>query len=74
MTRCEMEQKTKDYIMSDIHKLEDYSDIEICCEADRKYAIKLMDERIKNSTDIELENFCKAIDTDTVNYMTHGCR
>lgn len=29
MTRYEMEQKVKDYITSDDHKLEDYSDIEI---------------------------------------------
>lgn len=74
MTRYEMEQKVKDYITSDTHKLEDYSDIEICCEADREDALRLMDERVENSTDEELEAFCKAIDTHTVDYMTHGCR
>ena len=74
MTRYEMEQKVKDYITSDTHKLEDYSDIEICCEADREDALRLMDERVENSTDTELENFCKAIDTHTVDYMIHGCR
>lgn len=74
MTRFEMEQKVKKYITSSTHKLEDYSDIEICCEADRKDALKLMDEKIKCSTDKELMAFCEAIDTNTVNYMTHGCR
>lgn len=74
MTRFEMILKVRDYITSDTHKLEDYSDIEICCEADRKDALELMDRRIDNSSDTELENFCNAIDTNTVNYITHGCR
>ena len=33
-----------------------------------------METRIKYSTDEELEDFCKAIDTDTVDYFQHGCR
>jgi hypothetical protein len=74
MTRCEMEQKVKDYITSDDHKLEDYSDIEICSRTDYYDALILMDEKVKNSTDEELESFCNAIDTDTVDYFTHGCR
>lgn len=74
MTRYEMEQKVKEYVTHDIHCLEDYSDIEICCEADKEDALVLMDERVENSTDEELMAFCKAIDTDTVDYMTHGCR
>lgn len=74
MTRFEMILKVRDYITSDTHKLEDYSDIEICCEADRKDALELMDKRIDNSNDIELENFCNAIDTNTVDYFIHGCR
>lgn len=74
MTRYEMEKKVKEYVTSDTHNLEDYSDIEICCISDYADAIMLMDKRIKRSTDEELECFCKAIDTDTVDYMTHGCR
>lgn len=74
MTREEMEEKVKNYIVSDDHRLEDYSDIEICCNEDYYDALVLMDERIENSTDEELRAFCKAIDTDTVDYMVHGCR
>ena len=74
MKRYEMEQKIKEYVTSDTHKLEDYSDIEICCEDDYCEALELMDKRIRNSSDEELECFCKAIDNDTVDYMTHGCR
>ena len=74
MTRYEMEMKVKDYITSDDHKLEDYSDIEICCREDYHDALRLMDERVENSTDEELECFCNAIDNHTVDYMTHGCR
>lgn len=74
MTRFEMEAKVKDYITYDDHRLEDYSDIEICCRDDYYDALELMDERVENSTDEELEDFCKAIDTHTVDYMTHGCR
>ena len=74
MTRYEMEQKVKDYVTSDTHKLEDYSDIEICCKADREDALRLMDERVEHSTDAELMAFCEAIDTHTVDYMKHGCR
>ena len=69
-----MEQKVRAYIMSDIHKLEDYSDIEICCMTDNEDAVKLMDERIENSSIRDLKSFCRAIDKGTVNYMTHGCR
>lgn len=46
MTRFEMILKARDYITSDTHKLEDYSDIEICCEADRKEALELMDKKL----------------------------
>ena len=74
MTRYEAEQKVKEYITSDDHKLEDYSDIEICSSIDYYDALVLMDERIESSTDEELIAFCEAIDTDTVDYMTHGCR
>lgn len=74
MTRYEMEQKVKEYITSDDHRLEDYSDIEICCKRDYGDAYALMDERVEHSTDEELMDFCKAIDTHTVDYMTHGCR
>lgn len=74
MTRYEMEQKVKDYIRSDDHKLEDYSDIEICCSNDYDDALELMNERIKQLTDAELVAFCNAIDTHTVDYMVHGCR
>lgn len=74
MTRYEMEEKVKDYITISTHRLEDYSDIEICCETDREDALKLMDERINNSSDTELEDFCKAIDSNTVSYTVHGCR
>ena len=74
MTRYEMEEKVKDYIASDDHKLEDYSDIEICCSEDCYDALRLMDERVESSTDEELMAFCEAIDTHTVDYMIHGCR
>ena len=74
MTRYEMEQKVKDYITVSTHRLEDYSDIEICCEADREDALRIMNFRVANSSIEQLENFCKAIDTDTVDYMVHGCR
>ena len=74
MTRYEMEQKVKDYITSDDHRLEDYSDIEICSKRDYGDAYELMDKRVKHSTDEELMAFCNAIDTDTVDYMVHGCR
>ena len=74
MTRYEMEQKVKDYILSDDHNLEDYSDIEICCIGDYDDAYEEMETRIKYSTDEELEDFCNAIDTDTVDYFKHGCR
>lgn len=74
ITRRDMEQKVREYITSDTHKLEDYSDIEICCEADREDALRIMDFRIANSSIEQLENFCKAIDTHTVDYMIHGCR
>lgn len=74
MTRYEMEQKVKEYITVSTHRLEDYSDIEICCEADREDALRLMDERVEYSTCEELKAFCEAIDTHTVDYMTHGCR
>lgn len=74
MTRYEMEQNVKEYITSDTHKLEDYSDIEICCDADYNDAYEKMETRIKCSTDEELEDFCNAIDTDTVDYFKHGCR
>lgn len=74
MTRHEMEMKVKDYITSDDHKLEDYSDIEICCREDYHDALVLMDKRVKYSTDDELIAFCNAIDTNTVDYMVHGCR
>ena len=74
MTRYEMEQKVKNYITSDDHKLEDYSDIEICDRTDYYDALILMDERIGHSTDEKLKCFCKAIDNGTVDYFTHGCR
>lgn len=74
MTRYEMERKVKDYITSDTHKLEDYSDIEICCEADREEALRLMDEKVEHLTDLDLKSFCNAIDTNTVSYMIYGCR
>ena len=74
MTRYEMEQKVKDYITSDNHKLEDYSDIEICCRDDYYDALRLMDERVEHSTDEELMAFCEALDAYAVDYMIHGCR
>ena len=74
ITRREMEQKVKEYIISDTHKLEDYSDIEICCETDREDALRIMNFRVANSSVEQLEIFCKAIDTNTVDYMVHGCR
>ena len=74
MTRYEMELKVKEYVTGDTHKLEDYSDIEICCEADREDALRLMDDRIANTSDAKLKEFCNAIKTNTVDYMIHGCR
>lgn len=74
MTRYEMEMKVKDYIAYDDHRLEDYSDIEICCREDYHDALRLMDDRVEHSTDEELIAFCKAIDTNAVDYMIHGCR
>lgn len=74
MTRYEMEQKVKEYVTSDAHKLEDYSDIEICCADDYNDALTLMDKRVVHSTNEELEDFCNAIDTNTVDYFRHGCR
>ena len=74
MLRFEMEHKVKEYITESTHRLEDYSDIEICCEADREDALRTMDALIELSTDKELEKFCKAIDEGTVDYMTYGCR
>ena len=69
-----MEHKVKEYVTGDTHRLEDYSNIEICCEADREDALRLMDERVENSTYEELKAFCEAINKGTVDYMTHGCR
>lgn len=74
ITRRDMEQKVKKYITSDTHRLEDYSDIEICCDTDRDDALRIMDFRIANSSIEQLENFHNAIDTDTVDYFKHGCR
>ena len=74
MTRYEMEQRVKNYVTEDTHKLEDYSDIEICCIEDYHDALVLIEERIKHSTNEELMAFCNAIDTNTVDYMIHGCR
>lgn len=74
MTRFDMEHKVKDYITASTQRLEDYSDIEICCEADRQNALETMCLLIQLSTDKELARFCKAIDEGTVNYMTYGCR
>ena len=69
-----MEQKVKNYITSDDHRLEDYSDIEICCREDYHDALVLMDERVEHLTDLDLKSFCNAIDTNTVSYTIHGCR
>ena len=74
MTRYEMEQKVKNYVISDDHKLEDYSDIEICSVEDKEDALKVMNERIKSSSGDELKAFCDAIESDTVDYIMHGCR
>ena len=74
MTRYEMEQKVREYVTGDSHRLEDYSDIEICCIKDKEDALIAMDKRIKVTPTEELMAFCVAIDTNTVDYMTHGCR
>lgn len=73
-TRIKMERKVREYVTSDTHKIEDYSDIEICCKIDEEDALRIVDNRIQIATYKELEDFCKAIDTGTVDYMIHGCR
>lgn len=74
MKRFEMEEKVREYVTSSLHKLEDYTDIEICCTRDKKDALVLLDCRIASLSIEELEDFCNAIDTNTVDYMIHGCR
>ncbi len=72
--RYDLEQEVREYVMSDIHKLEDYSDIEICCVKDYEEALKVMDEKISSTNIADLESFSEAINRGTVDYMTHGCR
>lgn len=72
--RAEMMAKVRKYITADTHRLEDFSDTEICCEKDKQDAYMLMDGRLCLLSDEELAAFCKAIDTGTVSYELHGCR
>ena len=73
MTEYEMKKKVKEYIMDDMHRLEDFSDMEICCK-DYYDAERIAHDKIAKLNYKELESFCIAIDTNTVNYIMHGCR
>jgi hypothetical protein len=51
MTRFEMQEKALKYILSDQHKIEDYSDIEICCEEDINNALLQVGLKLTTSSD-----------------------
>jgi hypothetical protein len=74
MTRFEMKKKVMNYVLSDQHKIEDYSDIEICCEEDIDNALLQVELKLTTSSDEELKELCDAIDSDTVDYLKHGVR
>lgn len=74
MTRFEMQEKALKYILSDQHKIEDYSDIEICCEEDINNALLQVGLKLTTSSDEELKELCDAIDSDAVDYLKHGVR
>lgn len=74
MKRWELEKRIREYILSDIHRLEDYSDIEICCEADRDKAYAQMLIKLRASDMGTLQEFVNAILEDRVTYRKHGCR
>lgn len=74
MTRFEMEKKVMNYVLSDQHKIEDFSDIEICCEQDIYDAMLGVALRLSESSDETLMELCNAIDNDAVDYAKHGVR
>lgn len=74
MTRDQMIEKIREYVLSDLHKIEDYSDIKIYSSICYIEAMDVIEKRLDALEPEELEAFCRAIDSDTVNYETHGCR
>lgn len=49
------------FISDDSHRIEKFSDIEICCDEDYHDACKIVDEKLSVYTDKEMIAFCKAI-------------
>lgn len=74
MMRDQMIEKIREYIVSDLNKIEDYSDIKVCSNSCYIEAMDVIEKRLDALEPEELEAFCSAIDDDTVNYETHGCR
>ena len=62
MNRMEMVLKVRNYTTESRQRLEVFTDIEICNEEDNETAHDLMDKRLEEMTDVELENMCNRID------------
>ena len=72
--RDEATQKVRAYIIADDHRLEDYSDVEICSDLDFEIALSQMESKLEEATNETLVEFAQAIDSNTVSYEKHGCR
>lgn len=72
--RNEATKKIHTYILADDHRLEDYSDVELCSNLDYEIAISQMNAKLEEAANETLVEFAKAIDDGTVSYEKHGCR
>lgn len=72
--RDEATQKVRAYIIADDHRLEDYSDVEICSDLDFEIALSQMESKLEEATNETLVEFAQAIDSNAVSYEKHGCR
>lgn len=63
-----------DYILFSHQRLEDFADIEICCQYDLDLALGKMYSKINKMPNYKILSFYEAIRTNTVNYIEHGCR
>ena len=74
LRRWQLEQIISEYITEKDTRLEDYSGVEICCEADRQEALQLMKKRLWETDVFELRSFAKAIETGAVRYSKYVYR
>ena len=74
MKRWELTKICRDYIFEDLHRVEGYSDIEVCCEADKVEAYETVKQKLEEADMQTLRNFAGAIINNSVSYKKHGCR